>query len=158
MNQVLVFEIFIEPIRNNVVLVLAALAFTLMDFLLGFIGAVLREEVSSKVLREGIGHKLASIAFIIVADLLDAVIGTGNLIGIEPVMVVACIYLILMEIISCLENIRKINPDLRDNPLEHTAEEIKKRIQPDEDQHSSLYLTADDVDALNDILNEDQEE
>jgi phage-related holin len=152
MNNVLVFEILIAPIRNNAILVIVALAFTLLDFLLGFAGAVIRGEVSSKVLRQGIGHKLASIAFIIAADLLDAVIGTGKLIGVEPVMVVACTYLVLMEVISVLENIRKMNPDLSDNPLEHTAEEIKQRIQPEAEHDERLYFTAEDAEKLNQIL------
>lgn len=123
------FEVFITPIRDNATLVIVALSFTLLDFLLGFTGAVIRKEVSSKALREGIGHKLASVAFLVVAALLDAAVGTGLLLGIEPVMIVACTYLILMEIISCLENIRKMNPDLEDNPVEQVAEKIASHMK-----------------------------
>lgn len=151
------FEIFIAPIRNNATLVLVALAFTLLDFVLGFFGAVIRKEVSSKVLREGIGHKLASMAFVAAADLLDAAIGTEKLIGVEPVMLVVCVYLIFMELVSVLENIRKMNPDMRDNPLEHTAEEIRKHITTDAGAHGQLYLTADDAERLSDILSGEEE-
>lgn len=133
MEPIALFEVFTAPIRDNVILVLVALAFILLDFLLGFIGALIRGEVSSKVLRQGIGHKLASVAFILVAALLDAAIGTGKLLGVEPVMIVACTYLILMEIISCLENIRKMNPDLQDNPIERVAEEMARHMKDDDD-------------------------
>lgn len=156
MGSIDLFEVFTAPIRDNVVLVLVALAFILLDFILGFTGAVIRREVSSKVLREGIGHKLASVAFLVVAALLDAAIGTGKLLGMEPVMVIACIYLILMEIISCLENIRRMNPDLEDNPIEQAAEEIAKHMKeedsPTGEGDDDLYLMAEDMNTLREML------
>ena len=127
--EIKLFELFSAPFRDNSTLVLVALGLTLLDFVLGFSGAVVRREVSSKVLREGIGHKLASVAFLVVAALLDVAIGTGQILGVEPVMVVACVYIILMELISCLENIRKMNPDLDDNPLEQVAEKIGQHMR-----------------------------
>lgn len=47
-TAILIFDIFVAPIRDNAILVLAALAFTLLDFLVGFVGAVIRGEVSRK--------------------------------------------------------------------------------------------------------------
>lgn len=52
--------------------------------------------------------------------------------GFEPVMVVACLYLIIMELISVLENIRKSNPDLAGNPLEAVAETAARHMRKTE--------------------------
>lgn len=112
------FHLLWEPIAKNQGLILVALAFIVLDILLGFSGAVKNQCVSSKVMREGLWHKLGSISLIAVSDIIDGALLGGVDLGFPaPVLAGVCLYISLMELVSVLENITILNPELRNNPL-----------------------------------------
>lgn len=96
----------------------AALAMMVMDIVTGFAGAVVTHSVSSKKMREGIGHKVMLILTIMLAVLVQ-IFSThiGDLGIIVPLILPVCIYIIVMEITSVVENITTAYPELKDTPL-----------------------------------------
>ena len=96
--------------------------FIVFDFITGIVGAFRKKEFTSSVMREGLYHKVGEISLIILAMLGDFAQRYLNIgehlkeyIGIEltvPFATAVCIYIIMMEIGSIMENIGKINPAL----------------------------------------------
>ena len=115
------FDVFVQPVRDNLVaqVALAAmLLLTLLDVLFGLLHALVSHTFSSQKMREGIGHKCTSLGFVAVADIVDGTIVGGLDLGFSsPVLVVACSYLCIMEISSLLEQFVAINPQLGDSPI-----------------------------------------
>lgn len=82
-----------------------------LDIVAGFSSAVTRGEVDSRILREGLMHKLALIlayALAIALEYENTILDLG--IDVPIVMGVAA-YIVVMEACSVYENIRSINPD-----------------------------------------------
>lgn len=90
----------------------------LMDFITGFIGAVVRGDVSSSKMREGLGHKALLLCVIVLAVIIEA--GAQHVAGLGfggVTVTVVCAYIAVMEVASCLENVCAAYPELRDTPL-----------------------------------------
>lgn len=88
-----------------------------LDIATGLIGAVAAGVLSSKVARQGLMHKLAYIGAILLAHILDYAQSFVNL-GLPFKLTVAvCTYIILCETLSIIENLAKINPELRGTEL-----------------------------------------
>jgi len=91
------------------------------DLVFGMIGAVVQRNFQSSKIREGLAHKCSEFAFILVADVIDALLYGGITLPFEipngSAMMVVCLALILMEIASLMEIATRINPKLADNPL-----------------------------------------
>lgn len=97
--------------------VVCVLIFICFDIVSGFAYATKAKNISSQALREGFFHKFAIILLLFLAVLLNYVQGIFY-IGLDiPLVEVSAGYLVIMEVISILENIGKINPELMDNPL-----------------------------------------
>lgn len=97
--------------------VAVALLFNTMDLLTGFIAALRLKELKSSRLRDGIFKKAGFIMCYILALLIDTyggAIGFKLDIAILPIVVG---YVVLTEIVSILENISRINPDLMPDKL-----------------------------------------
>lgn len=77
------------------------LIFTLCDVLTGFIQAIINNEVQSKVMREGLLHK----SLIIIIVFLSFV--ASLTFNISLISKAVCIYVIVMETMSILENLGK---------------------------------------------------
>ena len=77
------------------------LIFSLCDVLTGFIQAIINNEVQSKVMREGLLHK----SLIIIIVFLSFV--ASLTFNISLISKAVCIYVIVMETMSILENIGK---------------------------------------------------
>ena len=96
---------------------IAVLFFVSTDYITGVVKAIMASNLSSKRMREGLGHKFAYLALIVVAYMIDT-IGAHVDLGL-PVHV----YLItvggicLIELTSIIENITEINPELKDVPF-----------------------------------------
>ena len=93
--------------------VVAWIGFMLIDYATGSAAALRAGEWSSKAARDGIWHKLGSVAAVIVAGILDVVIGhlLGNVPGVElpfTYTVLLCplvvVWYILTEAGSIIEN------------------------------------------------------
>lgn len=95
-----------------------AMGFMLMDILTGLVGSVITHTFSSSKMREGLGHKVLLICIIAMTVMLD--IGGDHIdgLGFTAVTVpVVCVYIIIMEVGSVLENVCSAYPELKGTPL-----------------------------------------
>ena len=84
------------------------------DFLTGFIKAIYNKELNSTVLRKGLYHKLAELLALIGCGGIDYGIKYIDLPFDLPILPSVAIYISVMEIISCFENLCEVNPALND--------------------------------------------
>ena len=99
--------------------ILVALSFNGIDLLTGIISAIRLKDLKSSRLRDGLFKKVAFILCYFVAWLID---NYGNTIGFKlPVDILPVIisYVCTTELVSILENIAKINPDILPDKLMH---------------------------------------
>lgn len=87
-----------------------------LDIVTGVIGGAANNELNSSILKKGLWSKLAEVCAIILGLYAQAGISFfGDLLGIKvdiPIHVAVCAYVLLYELVSIMENIGKINPDL----------------------------------------------
>lgn len=99
------------PIHELVVIGIVFLL-VLIDYITGVVNAIMHGELSSKTMREGLGHKFTYLAVICVALIVEYGSDYINL-GIElPVFIPVCAGICMTEITSIIENCVKINPEL----------------------------------------------
>lgn len=104
------------PIHELIVIGIVFLL-VLIDYITGVVNAITQGELSSKRMREGLGHKFAYLAIICVALIVEYGSDYINL-GIElPVFIPVCAGICLIEITSIMENCVKINPELKDSNI-----------------------------------------
>lgn len=84
------------------------------DFLTGFIKAIYNKKLDSTVLRKGLFHKLAELLALIGCGGIDYGINFIDLPFELPILPSVAIYICVMEIISCFENLCEVNPALND--------------------------------------------
>lgn len=97
-----------------------ALACVMMcaDVIVGFVGAVANNEVSSKKMRQGLLHKV--MVLVLVFASLAVEVGVGHMVELPydvPTCEVVCGYVVVMELSSVLENIGKGYPCFADSAL-----------------------------------------
>lgn len=97
-----------------------ALACVMMvaDVVVGFIAAVINEELSSTKMRRGLLHKALMLVLIFVCLAIE--IGISHTVALPydvPTCEVVCGYIVIMELISVLENIANGYPELKDSAL-----------------------------------------
>ena len=88
-----------------------------LDIGTGILAAIKNGTLSSKVAREGLMHKSAYLACILLGVILDnssLVIEMGLPMNLAHL---ACGYICMIETMSIIENIALINPELRNSPL-----------------------------------------
>lgn len=91
---------------------IVTLVFILFDILTGFLKAAANHNIDSTALRRGLLHKLSEVVAIVFAFLCEYAVKYIHL-GVEiPLVIAVCGYIIIMEIISVLENIVEVNPEL----------------------------------------------
>lgn len=95
----------------------AVMFFAAADYVTGVAKAIMQDNLSSKKMREGLGHKFAYFILVLVAWFIDEVNLHVDL-GL-PVSVFVCTVggTCLIELTSILENITEINPGLKDAPF-----------------------------------------
>lgn len=98
---------------------IAVLFFITTDYITGVIKATIQGNLSSKRMREGLGHKLASLMLVMTAwfiDMLNMRLSLGF-----PVNMFTCTVsgVCLIELTSILENITAINPELKNATFMH---------------------------------------
>lgn len=96
---------------------IAVTFFITTDYVTGVAKAIMQDNLSSKKMREGLGHKFAYIILVLVTWFIDEVNLHVDL-GL-PVSVFVCTVggICLIELTSILENITVINPELADAPF-----------------------------------------
>lgn len=90
-------------------------AFVLLDVVSGLAAAIKNKELSSSVMHEGLYNKLGEVLLLVVAMFVATILEVYPFteLGIPPeVMYLVALYITLMELISILENICKLNPSL----------------------------------------------
>lgn len=97
-----------------------ALACVMMvaDVVVGFIVAAVNEELSSTKMRKGLLHKALMLVLIFVCLAIE--IGISHTVALPydvPTCEVVCGYIVIMELISVLENIANGYPELKDSAL-----------------------------------------
>ena len=86
--------------------------FILLDLITGLIKAFKQKSYTSTLMREGLYHKVGSlltIGFGFLVDYAQTIVDLGVKI---PVASSVCVYIILMEIGSIIENVAIINPQI----------------------------------------------
>lgn len=97
-----------------------ALACTMMaaDMIAGFIAAAINRELSSSKMRKGLLHK--ALMLILIFACLAIEIGISHTVALPydvPTCEAVCGYIVIMELISVLENIAKGYPEMKDSTL-----------------------------------------
>lgn len=96
---------------------IAVTFFIATDYATGVAKAIMQDNLSSKKMREGLGHKFAYLTLTLMTWFIDELNQHVDL-GL-PVSVFICTAsgICLIEITSILENITEINPELADAPF-----------------------------------------
>lgn len=84
----------------------ATLIFMIADIISGIIQAIINKNLDSQKMREGILRKMLLILVVILSFIFQYAF------NIPAISKVVCIYLIVMEIISIMENLKKAGIDL----------------------------------------------
>lgn len=80
--------------------------FMLADIITGLLQAIITKTLDSQVMREGILRKLALCIVVVLSFIFSYAF------NLQCVSIIVCIYLILMEVISIGENLKKAGVDL----------------------------------------------
>ena len=84
----------------------ATLLFMIADIITGIIQAVINHELDSQKMREGLLRKIMLVLVVILGFIIQYAF------NIPAISKIVCIYIILMEIISICENLKKAGVDL----------------------------------------------
>lgn len=98
---------------TNLYIIGITCAFMLADIVSGFLKAWRAHDIQSRALREGLFHKAAFLGVIGLAQLTE--LAADKMPEIElnvPIVGAICAYIVLTELVSVLENLRDINPDI----------------------------------------------
>ncbi len=97
--------------------ILAVLVFVITDYVSGIIAAIMHKNLSSTKMREGLGHKFTYLCVFFLAWFIDFEMGhidIGFHSALTPIVTVG---IVLIELSSIIENIGKINPEIKDAPF-----------------------------------------
>lgn len=93
-------------------LIIIVLIFIILDFISGIIRAVKEKNLDSTKMREGLFHKLGFILAIILGIAIEYAMLFMDLGFSIPIVEGICVFLVLTEIVSIIENLIGINPSL----------------------------------------------
>lgn len=93
-------------------IVVITLCFIVMDFASGFIQALANKDVQSEKLRKGLFHKCGFTLAIVFGLMCEWAMQFVDLGFNVPIASVVCSYIILTEVMSILENLGKLSPEL----------------------------------------------
>lgn len=92
--------------------IIVSLVFIAFDILTGVIKAAKNGELSSKVARQGLFNKTGFILVIVFSCLCEYGSSLVDF-GFEvPLILPTCIYIVMLEVLSIIENLCDISPDL----------------------------------------------
>lgn len=98
--------------------IIACLCLMVFDIFSGFTAALKNRELSSTKMREGLFHKCSLVMCIVLAWCIEMFVMHVPDLGFNvPLVIPACILIFAMEVVSILENIVKINPDLENEEI-----------------------------------------
>lgn len=107
--------------------IVACVCLMLFDVISGFIAAVKNREVSSTKMREGLFHKCSLVMCIVLAWCIEMFVMHVPDLGFNvPLVIPVCVLIFAMEVVSILENIVKINPELENEEIVKLFTNTKK--------------------------------
>lgn len=110
-------DVFLQPVRDSPqaqVALMALVVLIVLDVALGIAAAAKDHDVQSAVMRQGAWHKIGELGVVAIADVVDGMIMGGLDIGYSaPICTGVIVYLCLNEMVSCLENALKLDPELK---------------------------------------------
>lgn len=89
-------------------------SFIIFDVLTGLLKAFKNNNIDSTILREGLLHKISEILVAIGSGLLPYGLSYVNFNIDLPILPVVAAYICLMELVSSIENLCDVNPQLSD--------------------------------------------
>lgn len=87
----------------------------IMDIVCGVVAALRNSELCSSIARDGMYNKIGEAMFLLIAIIANEILGMPpfDSLGISPdIAYIVAVYIAWMELVSILENICKINPEL----------------------------------------------
>lgn len=105
---------------------LLALAFIVLDVIIGTCHAWATNTISSTKARQGIMHKMGYLGAMLLCTLIDIAQGYLNLGFSAPTLAVCSIMICLTEIFSICEHIEAMNPDINLRFLEQNKDKEEK--------------------------------
>ena len=87
--------------------VILPLVLSLVDIITGYLQARINNDVQSKIMREGLIHKILQIIIIAVSFMFQFAF------NLKSISVIVCIYICLMELTSIVENLKKAGIDFK---------------------------------------------
>ena len=96
---------------------IAVLFFVATDYTTGIVKAIMAENLSSKKMREGLGHKFTYLVLILTSYMIDVFSAHVDLSLPVHVYLITVGGICLIELTSIIENITEINPELKDVPF-----------------------------------------
>lgn len=104
----------------------APMLLMVLDFATGYLGACIRRERDSRKMREGGGHKAAELACIFAALIVD-----GSLQFDVKFVYIVSAYIMLMELVSIAENVRKMLGKKTPSIIDHAIDQIHEDLYDD---------------------------
>ena len=92
-------------------------AFIAMDIASGFIQAIANKELDSSKMRSGLWHKCGFMLTIILAALVEWAMDFIDLGFTLPLFTPVCVFICLTEVVSVLENLVLLTPELGNTKL-----------------------------------------
>lgn len=112
---------------TTICLIIGSIIGMVLDFASGFANAAMHHEIDSTKMRLGLWHKMAFCGCIILAiyvQWLESVSSISSYLGFEiPSVNVVCICICVIEITSIVENLKKMNPLVKQTPLNQFNDE-----------------------------------
>lgn len=109
---------FIEFTEPEIWAVMGAFLMMVLDVVSGFAGALVQGKVSSTKMREGLGHKAMLVLLIVLAVFVQALsLHIGDMGWSVPLILPVCVYIVVMEVASVVENVTDAYPSLKDSPI-----------------------------------------
>lgn len=113
--------------------ILAILVFTITDYITGVINAVMHGKLSSTKMREGLGRKFTYLCVFFIAWFIDFEMGHIELGFHSALTPLVTVGIVLVELSSIIENIGKINPELKNAPFMNIFSQNDNQPKHEED-------------------------
>lgn len=92
-------------------------AFMLLDVVTGVLQALRNGKLSSTVMREGAFHKMGFVLVVVLAYLCEYAMTYLELGFTVPLVPTVCVYICLTEVVSVLENLCELAPEIADGAI-----------------------------------------